>query len=450
MRNVHTFIFFLFFALTSVANNTKSDSSLNAILTHADSLYNSQNYTEALDYYIKGMKLAEKDNFSEEYLICIGYIANIYQNFGDKSNCKLYLEKGYNGAKKAENNNLKNSFLINLVRVTCSLKDVENAKKYYKILQETPPDVNIDDWKYYLIYNKASISFAENKYEDAIKAHLEALKFAKEKKLGVTKEMYQENEIANVYLCLKDFENALKWGKLCEERALKKKNTELLVNAYNVLYITYGNKGDDNNEKKYHHLYTEMKDSLYNIYSFFESTYKLKEYENKQMKSTYSSRSIMILLAIIIIVILISTYFYKKRHKKEEEEKEKKNDNDTVLLNDDQIEEIYVKIDKLMNDTKYIYNPDFSLQMLADDIQSNTKYVSWVINNKYQQNFKSLLNNKRIEEACKMLEDDDICKNYTIQSIYEKIGYKNATSFIRAFKKIVGTTPAEYRKSKQQ
>ena len=35
----------------------------------------------------------------------------------------------------------------------------------------------------------------------------------------------------------------------------------------------------------------------------------------------------------------------------------------------------------------------------------------------------------------------------TIQAIYEEVGYRNAVSFIRAFKKVNGMTPSEYQQA---
>ena len=40
----------------------------------------------------------------------------------------------------------------------------------------------------------------------------------------------------------------------------------------------------------------------------------------------------------------------------------------------------------------------------------------------------------------------DIDGNYTIQAISEDVGYKSSTSFILAFKRIIGMTPSVYQK----
>ena len=84
--------------------------------------------------------------------------------------------------------------------------------------------------------------------------------------------------------------------------------------------------------------------------------------------------------------------------------------------------------------------------MLAQAVKSNTKYVSWVINQTYNKNFKTILNELRIQEASKMLDDFENYGSYTIQAITECVGYKSATSFIIAFKKMVGMTPSVYQK----
>jgi AraC-like DNA-binding protein len=51
-----------------------------------------------------------------------------------------------------------------------------------------------------------------------------------------------------------------------------------------------------------------------------------------------------------------------------------------------------------------------------------------------------------VHEACKRLVDNEHYGNMTIQAIYEEVGYRNAVSFIRVFKKVMGMTPSVYQK----
>jgi len=73
--------------------------------------------------------------------------------------------------------------------------------------------------------------------------------------------------------------------------------------------------------------------------------------------------------------------------------------------------------------------------------------VSQVINEYYNKNFKTLLNECRLREATRRLADQEHYGNMTIQAIYEEVGYTNAVSFIRAFKRMYGITPSEYQKN---
>lgn len=97
-----------------------------------------------------------------------------------------------------------------------------------------------------------------------------------------------------------------------------------------------------------------------------------------------------------------------------------------------------------MSQTDVISDPDISLSKLAELIGSNFKYVSMVINSTYNKNFKTLLNEYRIRETCKRLVDTGNYGNITIQGIFQSVGYTNATSFNRSFKKVTGMTPTEY------
>ena len=44
------------------------------------------------------------------------------------------------------------------------------------------------------------------------------------------------------------------------------------------------------------------------------------------------------------------------------------------------------------------------------------------------------------------MADKEHSERFTLQAVYEQVGYKNAASFIRAFRKVYGMTPTEYRR----
>jgi len=122
-------------------------------------------------------------------------------------------------------------------------------------------------------------------------------------------------------------------------------------------------------------------------------------------------------------------------------------DRAAIYLSPEQVAELAQRIDKAMSDVQVISDPDFSLQALANRLESNTKYVSYTINQVHGKTFKTLLNERRIEEAARRLADHEHYGNITIQGIYQELGYNSAAAFIQAFKKIKGTTPSQYQKN---
>ena len=159
---------------------------------------------------------------------------------------------------------------------------------------------------------------------------------------------------------------------------------------------------------------------------------------------------------------LLNRYLQELKDKKNEEILEKKDEDDkersdetlenlnlterTDILSQVQKDQLLQQIIDVMKKHENIANSDFNLNMLAEMTQSNTKYVSLVINETYGKNFKTLLNEYRCREASRLLLDKEKYGNYTMQAIYEAVGYTNATSFIRAFKAMYGMTPSTYQK----
>ena len=128
------------------------------------------------------------------------------------------------------------------------------------------------------------------------------------------------------------------------------------------------------------------------------------------------------------------------------DEADKKERTAVALLSEEQKNLLLNKINTVMADMSVISRSDFNLNMLAQMVGSNTKYVSWAINDVYGKNFRQFLSEYRIREACRRLSDKEHYGNMTLQAIYEELGYNSAASFIQAFKKVNGMTPSTYQR----
>ena len=498
-------IMFCHLPIHGVVANTTTSLQLRQI---ADKKYYGEDFPEALVLYIKALEAATAEGNDSNYIACTGYIGNIYNTFGDNKSCMTYYLKGYRAAKRIGSLHLQTSFLNNIIICYTQMGNVKEAKHYYALLMTLPININKPVDQYYRLYSKAHIYAAEGKYDKAINEHRNALQFATQKHMKPKYRLFQLSEIGNIYVRANMPNEAIAMGYTCLSLARSIDNSELIVNAYGMLADAYSQLQLRDSARHYREMYFNLKDSVYNTKNFYNARYKLSEYENREHESLVSqlnnqiSFQTYVLVTIVFFTLLLSVSSYiiykKNRHlvqtqrllirKNEDlEERERQNhillqqylqqvelneqsfvaetmdenlndssgkelchDNipteDKIVCHDNIEKQLLNKINDVMEDMSVISNPDFCLQMLADMVQSNTNYVSRVINNSYNKNFKTLLNERRIREACHKLSDSENYVGYTMQVIYEEVGYKNASSFIRAFKKVYNMTPSEYQK----
>lgn len=102
-------------------------------------------------------------------------------------------------------------------------------------------------------------------------------------------------------------------------------------------------------------------------------------------------------------------------------------------------------LQKVIFEKKY-KDRDYSAKQLADDLGTNTRYISAVVNVKFHVNYTTFVNKYRIDEAMSLLAD----KRYvdlTMEEIADMVGFSNRQSFYASFFKFNGITPREYKMS---
>jgi AraC-like DNA-binding protein len=108
--------------------------------------------------------------------------------------------------------------------------------------------------------------------------------------------------------------------------------------------------------------------------------------------------------------------------------------------------EMIEKLDDLMSRVKLYQDPDLHLDGLADSMGISTRSLSALINGHHKQNFYDFVNDYRVRDAQRQLEDPSL-KSKTIQKIFEDAGFSSKSTFHTYFKKVTGKTPSEYRKA---
>lgn len=119
-------------------------------------------------------------------------------------------------------------------------------------------------------------------------------------------------------------------------------------------------------------------------------------------------------------------------------------------LDDDDKTMLTNRILKVFEDTEEIFALDFNMQKLATLVNSNYNNVSQVVNEQFGKNFSQLLNEYRIKEACRRLNNLEKYGNMTIESIGNDLGYGSRSTFITQFKALTSLTPSEFQNLARQ
>jgi YesN/AraC family two-component response regulator len=107
----------------------------------------------------------------------------------------------------------------------------------------------------------------------------------------------------------------------------------------------------------------------------------------------------------------------------------------------DELKERILNIILVQNKFK---DKDYSARRLAEDLGTNTRYISAVVNVRFHMNYTSFVNKFRVEEAMTLLSDRRYAK-YNMEDISTMVGFSNRQSFYASFYKLTGTTPREYK-----
>lgn len=89
-------------------------------------------------------------------------------------------------------------------------------------------------------------------------------------------------------------------------------------------------------------------------------------------------------------------------------------------------------------------NKDISLSRLALKFETNTKYLSEIINNHKQKNFNGYINELRINYIIQKLENDPQYLQYKISYLAEDSGFSSHSVFATVFKSVTGISPTTF------
>lgn len=101
-------------------------------------------------------------------------------------------------------------------------------------------------------------------------------------------------------------------------------------------------------------------------------------------------------------------------------------------------------IQEFMEKNKPYLNPGLTLDRFSDQISLSPRQVSAAINRCFKRNFQEYINRYRIEEAKRLLKDENYSE-LTVVQIGVLSGFNSKATFNRLFKSFVSMSPSAYR-----
>lgn len=470
-----------------------------ACIESGEILYGDEQYFKAFDLYFKGLQICSDNISLRKYLGRIYKdIGNIYSVLGDNGQAIKNYTTALMYARTYKDADIECKTLVNLTGVHAFQGDIAEAKKYYNQLQRFKGYDSIVD--YFCHQNLALIYSQEKKYDMAVSEFNKARDIVRKSGLPAEYEASVNGETAHMYEMAGLTDSALHYYRINNEFTAKSGINYMRVENLKGISRMYAALGNKALSDKYNYEYLVLSDSLFNINeqnriknSLFvyelDTNYRkiasLTESEqNNAAKIKRQHNVILAILAILVCLAVMFMYIYNQKKKEHEAYQElfQKNQELTQLnrsarerefgirhdessdesnntesagqegggskqnLDEDQKKKIAESIIKVMDESKEYCRMEFTLEDMARLVGSNTRYVSQTINETFGKNFRTFINDYRIEEAGLRLMDYEHYGHLTIKAIAESVGYKSHTNFIEIFKKSTGMTPSTYRK----
>ncbi|MCL2436106.1 MAG: AraC family transcriptional regulator [Lentimicrobiaceae bacterium] len=435
-------------------------------------------YRSAYEFLIKALILCEKINYVSHYAKIYNNIGNIYYRFKKYDIAKLNYAKALNLCHDTAS--------IVVILNNLGSTDLEGGKMdsaFYFFNKSLTMSKLYNDVHSFSILNNIALLYKKEKQYDSAFYYFRLSLNESRKNNKTEKEADNLSSLSNLFFEINKYDSALFYADLSNTIAVENNFLEIL--AENYLTISKIEELKGSNKKSLENLkkYAQLKDSIFNTDIFGDINQLQRLYEisktDQQIEQLYIEQQIkertiyfqkILWFGTLCVLLLLGAgllFFYLQnrnlnraykalfeknieiidiQEKSSEIDREKVNKK--VLVNKMQ-DELIDKIITVMEDTTLICDMEFSIDKLAELVESNQKYVSQAVNTVFRKNFRSFLNSYRIKEAQRLFSEPDAV-NYTIESVALKVGFKSRTAFRDAFKEITGINPNLYLKLMQE
>lgn len=162
------------------------------------------------------------------------------------------------------------------------------------------------------------------------------------------------------------------------------------------------------------------------------------------------------LIALLSVCGLLYYMYWQKhrlltaivRQNHEALQREESTEQRTKGMTDQKKRHLLMQLEKLMQQERTYCENLLTKERVAELLNTNRTYLSQVINEAYGKSFTQYINDLRINEAIRLLDDPTNMR--ALRLICQDLGFNSQTTFNTQFQSRTGMTPAQYRKKVQE
>lgn len=445
-------------------------------------------YEKAHKYLLQAEKIAKDNHYLSVLSAVYGNLSNLYHigciysnngNLDDRTISTNHL--AFETAIESNDPAKIITAAFNVAYVSDDSVGIQVFRKDLKwFLNYTIPD-SLKHQEYVKYFCRGALEESEEHYETALQWYEKALAYVYHENarvMDISRNVILTHK-GNVHIKLHQDQKALDIVYGFIKQAKANNDSHGLYGAYLSLSEFYHNvKKDSILGDRYELLALREKDIVQNKNKLLDSEkteflFQIDEINAEvQALATKQRMTKMIAWGITAVTIIIVGLLYLlwRKYKQEQEKNRKLYENNIALLaaeeerrqqvieaeqnkyQSHQMEEgeqsdLLHRILYIMETSDEVYQENFSLDRLTQlvDVKS-PNYVSQVLNEHYDHTFKEMLNDYRIREACRRINDREHYSQFTVQAIAQSVGFGSYPNFVTNFKKFTGLTPSAYRK----
>ncbi len=428
--------------------------------------YKKRNLKEALDNYNKANIFAKKHNNQDILFSCNYSIGALKSHIGEYDEALKIFQKIRVYAKDNLRNG-KSSYLNSIYALADTfnnLKQLDSAFFYNELGVKESLKLKMERYYHHFSLNQGTTQYYLQNFmvaKDSIEKHTPY--FVKTNNQHYLAMGYFYN--GKVYQGLNNIEKAIEFYKRVDTVFQKTNDIDPKIReSYEHLINYYKEHNDYTNQLNYIEQLMKVDSVLYNN-KVYLNKHIIKEYDvpkllsekeriiiqlEESKKKSLVLRGILLMTLLLIIAISIYQYNLKKTYKKkfleiinnkDSKVKFKKINRTTTKLNDEVVNTILLELENFEKSEEYI-SAQINLQTLSKKLNTNSNYLSKIINTHKNISFTNYLNELRVTHAINQFKSNPVFRKYTIKAIANEVGFNNAESFSKAFYRIKGIKPS--------